>query len=127
MKRITAFFFFPILIFLLINSSCSKSSNGSKECDLSYSEPTSLTSATPVIYVAGFTGSASGSSISSLSYQDSAGVTAVSNPVLPWAKLVNLQTGATPSISAKGTAAKGDTLNIAIAINGSATARQCAN
>jgi hypothetical protein len=127
MKSLSPIFFLGAFVFFLIVTSCSKSSNSSKGCDFSNAAPAALDTASQVIYVAGITGSASGSTITKLSYQDSAGITSITNPTLPWAKIVNLQAGVIPSISAKGTAAKGDTLNIAIAVKGTSSISQCTN
>jgi hypothetical protein len=105
--------------------SCSKSSSSPKSCNMTYSDPTTLTFSQQIEYLAGVSGN--GGTISSVSYQDSAGTTTVNNPVLPFTVFVNLKSGATVTISAIGTANKGGQLNISAAITGIQTGVSCAN
>lgn len=116
--------FSALTIFII--SSCSKSSSGTpKSCNITYSDPTALTFGQQVEYLAGVSGS--GGTISSVSYQDSAGTTTVNNPVLPFTVFVNLKSGATVTISAVGSANKGGQLNISATVTGMQTGVSCAN
>jgi hypothetical protein len=95
-------------LFILIAATvaCSKSSNSnSNTCTASTGDTGPLTSNKSVPYSASVT---SGASISSITYQDSAGMTTVKNPALPFSKTVNLQSGTLVSISASGSAGSGE-------------------
>ncbi|HEY2350239.1 MAG TPA: hypothetical protein VGH64_14580 [Puia sp.] len=102
-----------ISLIIAATFSCSKSSNSnSGTCTVSTGDTGPLASNTSVPYSASATG---GATISSLTYQDSTGMTTVKNPALPFSKTVNLPGGATVSISATGNAKSGE---ITVASNG---------
>jgi hypothetical protein len=103
--------------------SCSKSSNkNSTSCNFSYTGASQLSDDEQVQYFAGVTGAAT---ISSISYLDSAGTTTVKNPALPWSVKVNLDKGATTSITALGSAPSGTEINISVFANGTQVGTSC--
>jgi Mycobacterium membrane protein len=103
--------------------SCSKSSNkNSTSCNFSYTGASQLSDDEQVQYFAGVTGAAT---ISSISYLDSSGTTTVKNPALPWSVKVNLDKGATTSITAIGSAASGTEINISVFANGVQVGTSC--
>jgi hypothetical protein len=95
-----------VLVFMAITISCSKSSNSNTStCTVSTGDVGPLTSSMQVYYAATVT---NGATISSLTFQDSAGMTTVKNPTLPFGRSVNLQSGMTVAITASGTPNKGE-------------------
>jgi hypothetical protein len=85
-------------VLIAISFSCSKSSNNnSNTCTATTGDAVPLTANKMVPYTASAT---TGASITTITYQDSAGMTTVNNPPIPFAKSVNLKAGATASISA---------------------------
>jgi len=112
-----------ISLFLASTLSCSKSSNkNSTSCNFSYTGASQLSADQQVQYFAGVTGAAT---IGSVSYLDSAGTTTVKNPALPWSVKVNLQQGATTSITAIGSAPSGTTINISVYADGAQVGTSC--
>jgi hypothetical protein len=96
------------VLFLMIGIalSCSKSSNSNTTtCNVSTGDVGPLTSNMKVTYGASVT---NGATISSVTYQDSAGNTTVKNPTLPFVKSVDLKTGQTVAITATGTPNAGE-------------------
>ena len=116
---------FAVLFAGGIAISCHKSNNGPKSCDFAFTDSQALTADGQVTYFAGVSGT--GSTITSVSYQDSAGTTTVTNPTLPWTKTVNLKAGAKASIAAKGSAEKGGSINIAFLADGVQSGQSCSN
>ena len=112
-------------LFGMIVISCHKSSNGPKSCVFGLTDGEALSTNEEVIYLAGV--SDAGSTITSVSYLDSAGTTTVMNPTLPWTKTVNLKAGVKASISAKGTADKGGQINISFVVSGVQSGTSCSN
>lgn len=105
---------------------CSKSSNnGPRTCDVLFVNNQPVSSNTEVEYLAGV--SASGGTITSISYLDSLGTKTVTNPILPWTVTVTLKTGMTPSIDVKGTANKGGSVNASFVIDGAQSGSSCSN
>jgi hypothetical protein len=97
-----------ILLFVCmpVAFSCSKSSNSSSStCTATTGDVSPLSANQQVSYGATAT---SGATISTVTYQDSAGMTTVKNPTLPFAKSVNLKSGTLVSITASGTANTGE-------------------
>jgi hypothetical protein len=91
------------LLFLVMTiiTSCNKSSNSNNStCNVSTGDLSPLTSNKQVAYGIEVT---NGATVSSVTYQDSAGNTTVNNPILPFVKNVNLKSGQTVSITATGT------------------------
>jgi hypothetical protein len=94
-----------ISIILAAGISCSKSSNSSSStCTASTGDALPLTSNQAVSYTASVT---TGATISTISYQDSAGMTTLNKPSVPFSKTVNLKSGSTASITASGTTNSG--------------------
>jgi hypothetical protein len=95
---------------MIICLSCSKSSNSNSiSCEASLASLGSPSSDQQVEYTASVTGTG-GTRISSIVYQDSAGMTMIKNPAIPWTKFVNLKKGQGVSITADGNAYPGDTI-----------------
>jgi hypothetical protein len=100
-------------LFITIIVSCSKSSSSNTNtCTVTTGDAIPLTSNKQVSYTASVT---MGATVSYVSYQDSAGITTVNNPTLPFSKSVNLKSGSTASITAYGSAGSG---NITVTSNG---------
>ncbi len=114
-----------LILLIAIFSSCRKSSSSPRTCNITYSDPTALTFSQQVEYLAGVSGN--GGTISSVSYHDSAGITTVSNPPVPFTIFVNLQSGDTVMISAMGTASQGGQINITALVMGVQAGVSCAN
>ncbi len=94
------------VVILVISFSCSKSSNSNTNtCTVTTGDAIPLTSNKQVAYTASVT---AGATVSTISYQDSAGNTTVKNPTLPFSVSVNLKAGSTASITASGSAGNGD-------------------
>jgi hypothetical protein len=117
---------FFVALGLSVSISCSKSSNNNNQnsCDITYSEAGGLQADGQVQYLAGVTGSG-GTKIGTLSYQDSAGVTSIQNPSLPWSVYVNLKQGSAVTIKALGVANPGDTIHIAAFADGTLAGTSC--
>jgi hypothetical protein len=100
-----------ILSFLMIACiSCKKTSNtNSISCEASLAAIGSPSSDQQVEYSASVSGTG-GTRISSIAYQDSAGITTIKNPAIPWTKYVNLKKGEGISVTADGNAFPGDTI-----------------
>ena len=102
-------FIIPVLLVSIpvaISVSCSKSSNSNTStCTATTGDTGPLTANQAVSYTASVQ---NGATISSVSYQDSAGTTTVKNPSLPFSKTVNLKTGMTVTISASGNSNSGE-------------------
>ena len=112
-----------ISLTIAISFSCSKNSNNnSTSCNFSYTGASLLSDDQQVQYFAGVTGAAT---ISSVSYLDSAGTTTVKNPALPWSVKVNLNKGATTSITAIGNAPSGTKINISVYADGAQVGTSC--
>ena len=89
-----------VSMLIAVSVSCSKSyNNSSSTCTATTGDALPLTSNQAVAYTASVT---TGATISTLTYQDSAGMTTVNKPSLPFSKSVNLKTGTTAAISASG-------------------------
>jgi len=78
-----------------------------------------------VLYTAGTTGT--GGTISSITYLDSAGMTTIQNPTLPFNQHVNLKATVYPTISAKGMANFGGQLLIYITADSIQSGNGCNN
>ena len=115
-----------LAVLITLSFSCSKSSNNNNQtsCDITYSEAGGLQADGQVQYLAGVTGSG-GTKIGTLSYQDSAGITTVQNPSLPWSVYVNLKQGSAVTIKALGVANPGDTIHIAAFADGTLAGTSC--
>lgn len=99
---------FTALLIVLTTAgiSCSKSSSSNTStCTATTGDTGPLTANQAVNYTASVQ---NGATISSVSYQDSAGTTTVNNPPLPFSKTVNLKTGMTVTISASGNSNSGE-------------------
>jgi hypothetical protein len=97
---------YPVCVAITAAIACSKSSGTSNTtCTAETGDTGPLFSNQPVSYSATVQG---GANITSVSYQDSAGMTTVKNPVLPFSKTVNLRNGQLVSISATGTSTTGE-------------------
>ncbi len=114
-----------LILLIAIFSSCKKNSSSPRTCNITYSDPTALTFSQQVEYLAGVSGN--GGTISSVSYRDSAGITTVNNPPVPFTVFVNLQSGDTVMISAMGTASQGGQINITALVMGVQAGVSCAN
>jgi len=113
----------PISLLIIVGFSCSKSSNkNSTSCNFSYTDASQLSEDEQVQYFAGVTGAAT---ISSVSYLDSAGTTTLKNPALPWSVKVNLNKGATTTITAIGSAPSGTKINISVFADGAQVGNSC--
>jgi hypothetical protein len=113
------------LLMICVTFSCSKSSNNKIiSCNASYSELGGLQQDGQVEYLAGITGT-NGTKIATLQYQDSAGITTVKNPTLPWTKDVNLKKGSPVMISAITNANPGDTIAVSAFADGSQGGASC--
>ena len=89
-----------VSVLIAVSVSCSKSyNNNSSTCTVTTGDAVPLTANQSVAYTASVT---TGATISTLTYQDSAGMTTVNKPSLPFSKSVNLKSGSTASISASG-------------------------
>jgi hypothetical protein len=94
------------IIFIAGGFSCSKSSSSNTStCTATTGDTGPLTANKAVSYSATVQ---NGATISSISYQDSAGTTTVKNLPLPFSKTVNLKSGMTVSISASGNSNSGE-------------------
>lgn len=115
-----------LAILIAFAFSCSKSSKNNNQinCDITYSEDGGLQADGQVQYLAGVTGNG-GTKIGTLSYQDSAGITTVQNPSLPWSVYVNLKQGSAVTIKALGVANPGDTIHIAAFADGELAGTSC--
>ena len=115
-----------LAVAIALSLSCSKSSkdNNQTGCDITYSESGGLQADGQVQYLAGVTGS-NGTKIGTISYQDSAGITSVQNPSLPWSVSVNLKQGSAVTIKALGVANLGDTIHIAAFADGTLAGTAC--
>jgi hypothetical protein len=101
------------VILIVTAFSCSKSSNNNTNtCTVTTGDAIPLSTSKQVTYTAAVTG---GATISTLSFQDSAGTTTINNPTLPFSRSVNLQSGSTASVTASGSAGNG---NITVTSNG---------
>jgi hypothetical protein len=95
-----------ISLLTIVAFSCKKSSNtNNSTCTATTGDTGPLSSNQSVPYTASVTG---GATITSLTYQDSAGMTTIKNPPLPFSKSVNLKSGTTVSISASGSSNSGE-------------------
>ena len=121
---------FRVLFFLFLTGflfSCSKISNSNNmiTCSFSYTTTKPLSKDQRVQYVAGTAGT--GGTMSSVTYMDSAGITTIQNPTLPFLQYVNLKKGVYPTISAKGTANFGGQLLIYISADSLQSGNSCNN
>ena len=94
-------------------------------CSFSYTTTKPLSKDQRVQYVAGTAGT--GGTISSVTYMDSAGMTTIQNPSLPFIQYVNLKKTVYPTISAKGTANFGGQLLIYISADSVQSGNSCNN
>jgi len=94
-------------------------------CSFSYTTTKPLSKDQRVQYVAGTAGT--GGTISSVNYMDSAGMTTIQNPSLPYIQYVNLKKNVYPTISAKGTANFGGQLLIYISADSVQSGNSCNN
>jgi hypothetical protein len=94
-----------LLLFTVIFACKKSSNNNSSTCTASTGDTGPLTANKSVPYTASVT---SGATITTLTYQDSTGMTTIKNPPLPFSKTVNLQSGTLVSISASGSANSGE-------------------
>lgn len=110
-----------VLSFLIF--SCGKATNQTT-CNIDYSVPALLTADQQVQYFAASSGSAT---VSSLTYQDSTGMTTVQHPALPFQVKVNLKKGAKVMISLMGSASQGGHIAISALADGNQSGLSCDN
>jgi hypothetical protein len=96
--------------FIAISVACHKSSNSSSStCTASTGDLGPLPANQSVLYTASATG---GATLTSVTYQDSAGMTTVKNPSSSFSKTVNVKSGSTVDISASGNIISGGTISV---------------
>jgi hypothetical protein len=107
--------------------SCSKISNSNNmiTCSFSYTTTKPLSKDQRVQYITGTAGT--GGTVTSVTYMDSAGMTTIQNPSLPFIQYVNLKKSVYPTISAKGTANLGGQLLIYISADSVQSGNSCNN
>jgi len=116
---------FLLLIAALCSCSKISSNNNIITCSFSITTAKPLSKDQSVLYTAGITGT--GGTISSVTYLDSAGMTTVQNPTIPFNHHVNLKANIYPTISAKGTANLGGQLLIYVTADSIQTGNGCNN
>jgi hypothetical protein len=95
---------------IAVSAACHKSSNSSTStCTASTGDQGPLPANQAVLYTASATG---GATLTSVSYQDSAGTTTINNPPSSFTKTVNVKSGATVNISASGNIISGGTVSV---------------
>jgi hypothetical protein len=117
--------FYSLLIIVFFSCSKISPSNNTITCSFSITTTKPLSKNQSVQYTAGITGT--GGTFSSITYLDSAGMTTVQNPTIPFIQHVNLKANVFPTMSAKGTANLGGQLLIYIDADSIQSGNGCNN
>ena len=117
--------FYSLLMMVLFSCSKISSTNNTITCSFSVTTAKPLSKNQSVQYTAGISGT--GGTISSVTYTDSAGMTTIQNPTIPFIQHVNLKVNVFPTMSAKGIANLGGTLLIYIDADSLQSGNGCNN